>query len=92
MAQAVVGHPGSLPLLSFTAAKLWELRDRQFKQFDRKTYQAIGGVAGALATYAEEVIDQMSAYEQKLTREIFQHLITNEGTRIGLTRLEMISF
>ncbi len=89
MAKAVVGQPGALPMLSFAATKLWELRDRQFKQFTRKAYEAIGGVIGALAIHAEDTINQMTLHEQNHTREIFQHLITNEGTRIGLTKTEL---
>ncbi|HWO26386.1 MAG TPA: serine/threonine-protein kinase, partial [Kofleriaceae bacterium] len=48
MADAVAGHPGALALLSFTASRLWELRDRQFRRLTRRAYEAMGGVGGAL--------------------------------------------
>ena len=47
MVEAVAEQPGALPLLSFTAARVWELRDRHFHQLPRKAYQTIGGVGGA---------------------------------------------
>ncbi|MEO7735775.1 MAG: serine/threonine-protein kinase, partial [Kofleriaceae bacterium] len=49
MVDAVADHPGALPLLSFTAARLWRARDRHLHQLTRRAYDAIGGVAGALA-------------------------------------------
>ncbi|HVQ26646.1 MAG TPA: hypothetical protein VMV01_15770, partial [Planctomycetota bacterium] len=42
MVRAVAGEPGALALLSFTALRLWELRDRQFKQLRRRSYEAMG--------------------------------------------------
>src|ERR1041385_9181465 len=76
-------------LLSFTASKLWELRDRHFKQLPRKAYDAMGGVGGALAKHAEDTMTQFTAEEQKLVREAFRHLVTAEGTRAVLTRAEL---
>jgi WD40 repeat protein/serine/threonine protein kinase len=87
--QAVAGQPGALPLLAFTAAKLWELRDRQFKQLPRRAYEGMGGVGGALAQHAEAMMGQMSQEEQRLVREVFRQLVTSEGTRAVLTRSEL---
>src|SRR5204863_40040 len=53
MARAVVEQPGALPLLSFTALELWNVRDRHFKQLSRKAYEAMAGIGGALAQHAE---------------------------------------
>lgn len=87
---AVTGQTSALPLLAFTAAKLWEQRDKQFKQLRRKSYEAMGGVGGALAKHAEEMMIQMSQAEQLLVREAFRHLVTSEGTRAVLTRPELL--
>jgi WD40 repeat protein len=76
-------------LLSFTASRLWELRDRHFHRLTRKSYDAIGGVEGALAGHAEETLLACTAEEQKLVREAFRHLVTAEGTRAVLTRAEL---
>src|SRR5262249_31120735 len=53
MVAAVAEQPGALALLSFTAACLWQQRDRQFRQLTRRTYVEMGGVGGALAQHAE---------------------------------------
>lgn len=87
---AVTGQTSALPLIAFTAAKLWEQRDTQFKQLRRKTYESMGGVGGALAKHAEEIMQQMPQTEQALVREAFRHLVTSEGTRAVLTRPELL--
>ena len=81
MLDTLEATPGPLPLLQFTAAKLWETRDRQQRRLTQESYRAIGGVAGALATYADEVIAGFAANDQKLVRAIFQRLVTPERTR-----------
>jgi hypothetical protein len=45
------------------------------------SYQAIGGIQGALATHADDVIAQLNAPQQKLTQKIFRRLVTPERTR-----------
>ena len=89
MVQAVADQPGALALLSFTAARLFALRDRHFKQLPRKAYDSMGGVGGALAQHAEETLGNMTAEEQKLVREAFRHLVTAEGTRAVMPRTEL---
>src|SRR5262249_175500 len=89
MAKAVAGRQGTLPLLAFSAAKLWEMRDRQFRQLRRKDYEKMGGVGGALAGHAEEMIKQMPQQEQGFVREVFRRLVTSEGTRTVLSRTEL---
>jgi len=70
-----------LPLLQFTATKLWELRDRDRRLLTRASYDELGGVAGALATHADAVMAGLSAREQRLARAIFLRLCTPERTR-----------
>jgi WD40 repeat protein/serine/threonine protein kinase len=89
MVTAVADNPSALALLSFTAARLWELRDRQFRKLRRKVYSSIGGVGGALAQHAEEVIVNMSAEERDLVREAFRHLVTADGTRAVIAKSEL---
>ncbi|MCE9578291.1 MAG: protein kinase, partial [Deltaproteobacteria bacterium] len=64
MVRAVAAEPGALALLSFTAARLWELRDRAFHRLTRAAYEAIGGVEGALAAHAEAVLAAGTLEEQ----------------------------
>jgi len=89
MVDEVVGLPSALPLLSFAAARLWEMRDRHFKQLTRKAHDALGGVGGALAQHAEATLAELGGDDRRLVREAFRHLVTGEGTRAVLTRSEL---
>jgi WD40 repeat protein len=89
MVEAVAGAPAAVALISFTATRLWELRDRHFHQLPTKAYDAIGGVTGALARHADETVDAMPASERQLVRKAFRHLVTFEGTRAVLEREEL---
>ena len=90
MVDAVADNPSALALLSFTAARLWELRDRQFKKLRRKVYTSIGGVGGALAQHAEETVASMAPEERELVREAFRHLVTADGTRAVIAKAELV--
>jgi serine/threonine protein kinase len=81
MLEELAGAPGALPLLQFAAAKLWEARDRQSRMLTVQSYNAIGGISGALATHADDVVAQMNDRMQKLTQRIFRRLVTPERTR-----------
>ena len=81
MLAALATTPGALPLLQFTAAKLWDARDRQRRVLARDSYDAMGGVAGALASHADEVLAGLAAPDRQLARAIFQRLVTPERTR-----------
>jgi WD40 repeat protein/serine/threonine protein kinase len=87
---SVIEQQGALPLLAFTAARLWELRDPDCKQMQRKAYEEMGGVGGALAKHAESMMSEMTGEEKRLVREAFRHLVTSEGTRALLTRAELM--
>ena len=86
----VANQPGALALLSFTASKLWELRDRLTKRLTRKAYRALGGVGGALAKHAESVLADMPEPHTRIVRELFRHLVTADGTRAVLSRDELV--
>ncbi|MEM9491761.1 MAG: WD40 repeat domain-containing protein, partial [Myxococcota bacterium] len=90
MVAEVADQPSALALLSFTAAKLWQLRDRQLRQLPRRAYRALGGVGGALANHAEELLAEMPARRRDVVREAFRQLITAEGTRAVLSRSELV--
>ncbi|HEY5949442.1 MAG TPA: serine/threonine-protein kinase [Kofleriaceae bacterium] len=81
MLYALEDTPGALPLLQFAAARLWDLRDRDNKLLTADSYLAIGGITGALATHADEVVRNMNANAQRLTQKIFRQLVTPERTR-----------
>ncbi len=89
MVSAVVDRLGALALLSFTASRLWELRDRRFRQLTRNAYDAMGGVGGALGRHAEATLETLPPNEQRFVREIFRHLVTADGTRAVTTSTEL---
>jgi serine/threonine protein kinase len=81
MLEELEDTPGALPLLQFAAAKLWDARDRKQRLLTVASYNAIGGISGALATHADEVVAAMDPAAQKLTHKIFRRLVTPERTR-----------
>ena len=81
MIAAAGAEASSLPLLQFTARMLWERRDEQRRLLTREAYEAMGGVAGALATHADGVLEELSAADVELVRGLLLRLVTPEGTR-----------
>jgi serine/threonine protein kinase/DNA-binding SARP family transcriptional activator/WD40 repeat protein len=75
----VVSQPASLPMLQFTLAELFERRDGAV--ITRRSYESIGGIAGAIASRAEQVYSSLDAAGQAATRRLFSRLvIPGEGT------------
>ena len=93
MLETLSATPGPLPLLQFTAARLWDQRDRTRRVLTADSYAAMGGVGGALATHADEVLAGLSAQDQHLVRAMCQRLVTPERTRaiVDATELRDIS-
>jgi WD40 repeat protein len=85
MVEAMVGGlertRSPLPLLQFTAAKLWEARDRTSRLLTQTSYDQLGGVAGALSAHANAVLSALSAADQRLCRAVLLRLCTPERTR-----------
>ncbi|HEY8145158.1 MAG TPA: protein kinase [Kofleriaceae bacterium] len=80
---------GALPLLQFAAGKLWDGRDRPRRLLTEAGFQAIGGIAGALAAHADEVLSAMAPAAQRLTRAVLLRLVTPERTRAILDMGEL---
>jgi WD40 repeat protein len=89
MVDAVEDLVGALPLLSFTASRLWELRDRRLRRLTRRAYEGLGGVGGALGKHAEATLEALSPEHQALVREGFRHLVTSAGTRAVMSRRDL---
>jgi hypothetical protein len=85
----IAGRPAALPLLSFAAAQLWELRDPAKHRIEHDAYTALGGVAGALASYADEVYQALGARDRDTARDLFARLVAANGTRIPAPRAEL---
>jgi tRNA A-37 threonylcarbamoyl transferase component Bud32 len=89
MVAEVAGRPASLPLLSFTASQLWQTRDRNARRITHDAYLELGGVAGALATYADQVYASLARRDQDTVRDLFARLVAADGTRIPSPRAEL---
>jgi WD40 repeat protein/serine/threonine protein kinase len=89
MVDAVAATRGALPLLQFTAARLWERRDRDRRLLTEASYEELGGVAGALATHADAVLAGMSAAQRELARAVLERLVTPERTRALVSVVEL---
>jgi len=72
-------EPGSLPLLQFALTLLWERRVGG--SLTHAAYEEIGGVAGALTSYADHVCEELSPAEQEGARRVFLQMVhPGEGT------------
>ncbi|HTN91305.1 MAG TPA: AAA family ATPase, partial [Sorangium sp.] len=76
-----------LPLLQFTASKLWEARDRERRILTQESYARLGGVAGALFAHADAVLSALPLSEQRLARAVLLRLVTPQRTR-AVVRME----
>jgi WD domain, G-beta repeat len=92
----VASRPGSLPLLQFALREMWGRLDKP--RMTRASYEAIGGVEGALAQRAQAIYDVATekgenAHAVMLFRRLFTRLVTlgqgAEDTRRVVGRKEL---
>ena len=74
-------RPGTLPLLQFALAELFEQREGRMLTHD--AYQALGGAAGALARRAEELYQEQDAAGREAIRQMFLRLVSVPGQAAG---------
>jgi WD40 repeat protein len=68
-------RPGSLPLLQFALREMWG--QQQKRCVTRASYDAIGGVEGALAQHAQAIYDSATAKgENRIQVQLFRRLFT----------------
>ena len=85
-------EPGALPMLSAALLELWQHRDG--RRLRLSTYEASGGVRGAVARHAEAAFGRLDHHQQALARGVLLRLATEDagGTierrRIPLTELD----
>jgi len=75
---------GALPLLQFTLDRLFE--ERQDNHLTRDSYQAMGGVSGAIGTHSENVFKSLSLRAQKKLGDVFLQLISIDENTGEITR------
>jgi len=91
MLAEVTKERGALPLIAFTAARLWEERDPEEGFLTRVAYDEMGGVGGALAQHAEATLDKIGRDRAPIVRELFRNLVTAQGTRAVMEVDEVLS-
>lgn len=83
---------GSLPLLQFALAELWEARDTKRRQITRSALAAIGGVTGALARHGDRTIAALLPKERLAARQILVRLTTPQGLHLRRVRSELCTY
>jgi DNA-binding SARP family transcriptional activator/WD40 repeat protein len=78
LAHDVAGQPGALPLLSHALAETYERREGPV--LTTAGYRAVGGVQGAVARAADEVIDSLPPDGRRVARDLFLRLVTAPET------------
>jgi WD40 repeat protein len=87
----VAGQPAALPLLEFTLTELFA--GRTTDTLTLSSYEAGGGVLGALANRAEGVYSGLDDEEQEVTRHVMMRLVSiaeaSDATRRRVRRSEL---
>jgi WD40 repeat protein/type II secretory pathway predicted ATPase ExeA len=66
-------EPGNLPLLEFVLKELWD--KRHGRVLLSEAYDAIGGLHGAVATKADELLQGLSSAEQIVLQRVFLRIV-----------------
>ncbi len=85
------GAEGSLPLMQFALAELWEARDTTTRQITIHDLERIGRVTGALARHADNVVNGLPPPQRIAVRRLLMRLVTIEDTRASLPREELVT-
>ncbi|HEY8376938.1 MAG TPA: SUMF1/EgtB/PvdO family nonheme iron enzyme, partial [Nannocystis sp.] len=85
------GVEGSLPLLQFALAELWEARQTGGKVITAADLERIGRVTGALARHADNVVAGLPPSQRVAVRRLLMRLVTIEDTRASLPLEELVS-
>jgi len=84
------GLDGSLPLLQFALAEIWEARDQAHDTITAADLDKLGGISGALARHADGVLARLSPAQRRAAHTLLLHLVTLESTRATLGHEELV--
>jgi serine/threonine protein kinase/formylglycine-generating enzyme required for sulfatase activity len=90
LVDSVTGDAGTLPLLQFALAELWNRREVATGVIPAAATSELGGVSGALARHADGVLAALAAGERTAARRILLALVTRDGTRATRERPELV--
>ncbi len=77
-------EPGALPLLQYTLDRLWQ--ERRGRVLELASYEAMGGLVGALERRAEELVEQLDPIERRQARRLFTNLVAVSDDQVSDTR------
>jgi hypothetical protein len=77
-------EPGNLPLLEFVLKELWD--KRRGGVLLNETYDAIGGLHGAVATKADKFFKDLSQTEQRVLQHVFLRIVRPSESGINTRR------
>ncbi len=83
------GSQGSLPLLQFALAELWEIRDPATRSISAEDLRKIGGVSGALARHGDAALAELISEQRIAARRVLMRLVTVDDTRAVRTEDEL---
>ncbi len=75
------GAHGSLPLLQFALAELWEIRDKTARSITAEDLRKIGGIHGALARHGDAALSELIPEQRIAARRVLMRLVTVDDTR-----------
>ncbi|WP_434388629.1 nSTAND1 domain-containing NTPase [Melittangium boletus] len=90
LVDSTLSAEGGLPLLQFTLAELWEARDVERGLLSAASLEALGGVNGALARYADGIIAQLLPDQRMAARRLLMRLVTVDNTRARRSEAELL--
>jgi serine/threonine protein kinase/formylglycine-generating enzyme required for sulfatase activity len=88
LAETTAKTDGGLPLLQFALTELWDAR--QGSSITQASLDRIGGVSGALARHADQVLLSLPAAQRIAARRILMLLVTLDGTRARRSDEELV--
>ena len=91
MVAAVRDETAALPLLQVVGKHLWLNRDTKGRLLLRSEYEAMGGVAGALAHHADGVLAGLHGEQLLVARDLLLRLVGTDGTRQVVTRKDLLA-
>jgi basic membrane lipoprotein Med (substrate-binding protein (PBP1-ABC) superfamily) len=89
----VVGQPGALPLFQYTLTELFDRRAGA--KLDLETYEAMGGLRGALTRRADDLFSELSEQQRAAARQLLLRLVTiaetDEWSRRRIAASEIVA-
>lgn len=85
-----LGHNADqLPVLQHAMMRTWDywkIHSTEGEPIDLVHFEAVGGLANALSSHADEAFDELDATEQGLAEQVFKCLTTKQADNRGVRR------